>query len=220
MGLFFLQKQYKRLHHYLKLYQNENQLSSVEFIKNELGEPDSSGRRRPVPIDGSEFKEDVSTLIVAISEEQETKSLTAFGHEFSLDVNPSTLETKIPGVFAGGDLVTGPNTVVDAIAAGKKAAIIIDRYINGEELDQPEIKKLPTLYIKPQSEVNYNQENLKRIKQTTISDDSRKNSFHEVEQSFTEDEASLESSRCLRCDLKFTQKTFHSQKEKTLIEFE
>jgi len=204
----------------VKLFQNENQLTSIEFIKNELGELDYSGRKRPVPIDGSEFEEEVDTLIVAISEEQETKSLAAFGHEFSLEVNSSTLETKIPGVFAGGDLVTGPNTVVDAISAGKKAAIMIDRYVNGEELDQPEIKKLPRLYIKPKSEQKYGQENLKRIKQSTIPTDSRKNSYQEVEQSFSVDEAAKESSRCLRCDLKFTQNSLKSKKEKSLIEFE
>jgi hypothetical protein len=97
---------------------------------------------------------------------------------------------------------------------------MIDRYVHGEELEQPEIKKIPRLYIPSRSIQKPWQENLKRIKQSKIPVDSRKNSYNEVEQSYSKDDASLESSRCLRCDLKFTQNNLESNKEKNLIEFE
>lgn len=118
----------------------------VNCIKMELGEPDDSGRRRPVPIDGSEFVVDLDTLIIAIGESSE---LSYLGEDSGLDItrwgtvvaDESLGTTHVEGVFAGGDAVTGPKTVIDAIAAGKIAAESIDRYLSGKEITREH--KLP-----------------------------------------------------------------------------
>jgi len=105
----------------------------------ELGEPDESGRRRPIPIEGSEFIVDLDTLIIAIGE---SSDLSYLGENSGLDItrwgtvvaDESLGTTNVEGVFAGGDAVTGPKTVIDAIAAGKIAAATIDRYLSGKEI--------------------------------------------------------------------------------------
>jgi glutamate synthase (NADPH/NADH) small chain len=108
----------------------------LECIKMELGEPDSSGRRRPIPVTGSNFVIDVDTVIVAIGQ----KPNPLIGKVTpNLKVNPDGtvwvdehLMTSIPGVFAGGDIITGADTVISAMGAGKKAASQIDKYINSK----------------------------------------------------------------------------------------
>ena len=111
-------------------------VSGIECIKMELGEPDESGRRRPVPINGSNFIIDADTVIMAVGQNPNpllakvTAGLkTNKGGTIAVDNN---YMTSIPGVFAGGDIITGADTVIAAMGAGKKAAIAIDRYINNE----------------------------------------------------------------------------------------
>ncbi|MFH1339362.1 MAG: NADPH-dependent glutamate synthase [Candidatus Omnitrophota bacterium] len=107
--------------------------SGLECIKMELGQPDASGRRRPVPLEDSNFVLDVDTVIVAIGQ----KPNPLIGKVTpGLTINPNgtiwvdgNLMTSIPGVFAGGDIITGADTVISAMGAGKKAAVEIDRYI-------------------------------------------------------------------------------------------
>lgn len=104
----------------------------LECIKMKLGELDETGRKRPFPIEGSEFIVELDTIIVAIGEEPE---VTFLPREVELDkgnrilVNPITMETTMQGVFAGGDVVTGPASVMEAILAGKRAACSIDQYL-------------------------------------------------------------------------------------------
>ena len=186
--------------------------SGLECIKNELGEIDASGRYRPVPLKGSEHIVELDTLIVAISEDSGTdsigparKSKIEVTDRNTIKINKNTLLTSRPGVFAAGDVVTGPNTVIDAIAAGKKAALMIDRYLNGEELDQPAENKLPQVYIQP-IEVDLEEILLSRRSETPrLAIEKRKNSFTEVEVALSEEDALHEARRCLRCDLEFTQ---------------
>lgn len=111
-------------------------VGGIECIKMELGEPDESGRRRPVPIKDSNFIIDADTVIVAVGQNpnpllsKATAGLkTNKGGTIAVDNN---FMTSIPGVFAGGDIITGADTVIAAMGAGKKAAIAIDRYINNE----------------------------------------------------------------------------------------
>ncbi len=109
---------------------SNGKMEAVEAIRMELGDVDASGRRRPVPIPGSEFRVDVDTLILAISQEPDVSLLTnGNGLNISkwstIEVDPETLLTNIEGVFAGGDVVTGPNTVTEAMAHGKVAAQIV-----------------------------------------------------------------------------------------------
>jgi NADH-quinone oxidoreductase subunit F len=183
-------------------------VTAVEFIENDLGEVDSSGRRRPVPRKGSEHEIEVDTLVVAIGEQTLPFELQGSdGLEFakggSLLVKADTLETSRKGVFGGGDVVTGPNTVIDAVAAGKKAAVMIDRYVRGEELNQLARPALPTVHV-PAMESAGASELAPRARQPVLTVDDRVQGFVECDLALTEEQAKTEALRCLRCDLEFT----------------
>ncbi|MDA8306470.1 MAG: FAD-dependent oxidoreductase, partial [Deltaproteobacteria bacterium] len=114
-------------------------VKAVECVKMELGEPDASGRRRPVPVKGSEFLIEVDAVVPAIGQESDWACLTEecacrLTDWGTMSIDPLTLQTHDPDIFAGGDAVTGPKTVIEAIAAGKQAAISIGRFIRGEDL--------------------------------------------------------------------------------------
>jgi NADH-quinone oxidoreductase subunit F len=186
--------------------------SGLECIKNELGDTDSSGRRRPVPLKNTEYIIELDTLIVAISEDSGVDSIgparsskVEITDWNTVKVKKNTLLTSRPGVFAAGDVVTGPNTVIDAIAAGKKAAEMINHYIKGEKLDQPAELKLPRVYIEPWDVEPEEALQTKRVETPRASVDWRKRNFAEVEVSLSVEEAMREAKRCLRCDLEFTQ---------------
>ncbi|MGC9053933.1 MAG: FAD-dependent oxidoreductase, partial [Candidatus Hydrogenedens sp.] len=111
----------------------------MECIRMELGEPDSSGRRRPVPIKGSEFIMEVDTVIIAIGNQpnplipKSMPELQTTKHG-TIVVDPETMETSVPGIFAGGDIVSGAATVISAMGQAKTAAMSIHRYLLGEPL--------------------------------------------------------------------------------------
>jgi len=121
-------------------------------------------------------------------------------------VNRETLATNRPGVFAGGDIVTGPNTIVDAIAAGKRAAVMIDRYVRGEELRQPVSVRMPTVYVEPVAAEAEEVTASRRVETPRADVEWRRRGFAEVEMALTVTEATCEARRCLRCDLDFTRK--------------
>jgi len=112
----------------IRILGKEGKVNQMECVRMKLGEPDASGRRRPVPIEGSEFTIDADMVIPAIGQSSDLSFLGPH-HKFNLvrgrrfEVDPLTLETNIKGIFAGGDTVTGPNTVVDAMAAGPPPTI-------------------------------------------------------------------------------------------------
>jgi glutamate synthase (NADPH/NADH) small chain len=128
----------------------EGWVEEIEVIKMELGEPDASGRRRPVPIEGSETVIPIDTVIVSVGTKANpllTKStkgldLNKWGN---IVADEHTLQTSKEGVFAGGDIVTGAATVILAMGAGKVAARSIDRYLQGQPLltaeEEAEIEK-------------------------------------------------------------------------------
>ena len=114
-------------------------VKAVECLRMELGEPDGSGRRKPIPVPGSEFRIEVDGVVTAISQQPEINSLNLpptiqVSQAGTLTVNPLTLQSSLPWIFAGGDAVSGPTTVIEAVAAGKEAAVSIDRYLKGEDL--------------------------------------------------------------------------------------
>jgi len=115
-----------------KILEKGRNVAGLECVKMELGELDETGRKRPVPIEGSDFSRELDTIIVAIGESAEIAFLPK---EVEIDrgnrilVNPITMETSMTGVFAGGDTVTGPATVIEAILAGKRAACSINQYL-------------------------------------------------------------------------------------------
>lgn len=117
-----------------KFHGEKGKVKAIECVKMRLGELDATGRRRPIPIEGSEFKIDFDTVVLAIGENPDISFLPK---EIELDkgntiwVNPITLETSVEGVFAGGDVVTGPASVIEAIVAGKRAADSIHNYLQG-----------------------------------------------------------------------------------------
>jgi NADH-quinone oxidoreductase subunit F len=108
-------------------------------------------------------------------------------------------------VFAGGDVVTGPNTVVDAIAAGRKAARMIARSLRGEEMKPSEPLRVPRVYVAPCGISEEEAGELRRAEPPTLPIELRKRSFSEVELTLLEEDAQCEARRCLRCDLEFTQ---------------
>ncbi len=154
-------------------------LSGIECVRNSLGSVDATGRRRPVAIPGSGFTVMLDTLIVTIGDEPSIDYLRstemAVSDDGRLLADPETLATSRAGVFAGGDVVTGPNTVVNAIAHGRRAATMIARYVRGEPLKQPWPVRRPEIYVPPP----------------------------ECEPGSPE-AAISEARRCLRCDLEFT----------------
>jgi len=182
----------------VRVISQDNRLTSIECIRMELGEPDASGRRRPIPIKGSEFTTDVDNVIIAIGQAVDKTGLPeelTYTNWGTLSVDPGTLETDISGVFAGGDVVAGPADVIGAIAAGKEAAESIDRYLSGTDLRQgrPEqitvVKEVSKDGVQPRSRAEMPLLDLKR----------RKGSFTEVELGFDEETVIEEAKRCLNC---------------------
>jgi NADH-quinone oxidoreductase subunit F len=188
-------------------------LSGIECINNELGEIDQSGRRRPVALPGTQHVVPLQTLIVAISEGSDTDCVAVAGaNQLDVDelrktirVDAETLATNRPGVFAGGDVVTGPNTVVDAIAAGKKAAVMIDRYLRNEPLVQPHPLVRPSVYVEPAKGNGGAGYETRRVGLPRLDVEARKSGFQEVEKTLSLEDARQEAMRCLRCDLEFVQ---------------
>ncbi len=180
--------------------------SAIECVKMKLGDIDKSGRRRPLPIKGSEFTMELDTVIRAIGEQPDLSFLKeGDGLEVSkwntLVVNPETLATKRKGVFAGGDAVTGPTTVVEAIGAGKMAAQSIDKYLRGENLAREYSVTRPSVYIKPVELTEEEVTDAKRPEMPVLPVDERVHNFKEVELGLSREAAVKEARRCLRCEL-------------------
>lgn len=177
-------------------------VSGVRCIRNRLGEPERDGRRRPIPIEGSEFDIDIDLLIPAVSQSPDLSFLPEeIGLEISkwdrLAVNPETSETNVPGIFAGGDFVTGPRDVIRVIADGRKAALSIHSYLSGEVLE-----KRPG-YFTPVPEIDSNPdlEKIPRQKMDTLPIEERKSIEKEVELGFSRESAVKEAVRCLKCHI-------------------
>jgi heterodisulfide reductase subunit A len=197
--------------HYLtapvRIHGSDGKCTGLECIKTELGERDATGRSRPVPVEGSEFVMDLDGVIPAIGQQPD---LDGVEHEPSpkttrwgtLVVKPHTMQTSIPYVFAGGDAVTGPATVIEAISSGHRAVEAIHRFINGEDLkrfaeelaaheppgqDWQEIP--PGIAREPRARV-------------ALRDASeRARCFDEVNLGLSEEAAKREAQRCLSCGI-------------------
>lgn len=206
----------------IKIHSRKGRLVDIECIRNRLGDVDATGRHRPVPIPGSEFKVKLDTLIVAVGEKPKSEFLASMGLELDgggrIKADRKTLETSLRGVFAGGDLVTGPNTVIDAIAAGKKAAQSIDRYLRNEPLLEPAAPKLPTVFVEPAEIAETETKAATRAVNPSLTPPERVKNFREVEMVLPENSARLECRRCLRCDLEFTREKSVDQPAKAVME--
>ncbi len=189
----------------VKVLTKGGKLTGVECIRMELGEPDSSGRRRPEPVEGSEFEMQLDNLIVAVSGQPDLEFLGEdHGLEISkwnsIDVHPFTQMTNIEGVFAGGDVVTGPWMVIDAIAAGKKAAAHMELFLNGQEVVPQYAVTIPNTAPVEALELTEEDMTLVRPAMPTMELEKRLLDFAEVEFGYSKETAMKEARRCLRCD--------------------
>ncbi len=192
----------KTLTHPVRVIGENGSVKAVECIKMALGEPDQSGRRRPVPIPGSEFTIAVDAVIAAIGQETEWSCLTdecacTLSDWGTMNVDPVTLQSDDPDIFAGGDAVSGPKSVVEAVHAGREAAISIDRFIQGKDLHEGREKELkpaadiPLTGIPPAS----------REEISVLPAEERKESFREVQLGLDENQTLSEAGRCLGCGI-------------------
>jgi heterodisulfide reductase subunit A len=199
------------------LADGEGNVRAMRCIRMRLGEPDESGRRRPVPLEGSEFDMDGDVVIFAIGARPDVSGLpeeVAQTQGGTIVVDPVTLATDVPGLFAGGDAVTGPAFVVDAIAAGHRAARSIDAYLRGEVPEpEPELglssrRRIETIEVARLSE----EEARAKVASGEASDAPRHEvrqepvaervlDFREVYGGLTEEEARAEAERCLACGI-------------------
>ena len=179
-------------------------LKSLRLIKMELGEPDSSGRRRPIPIEGSDFEVEVDTLITAIGQYPDTRFLEPIDglidEKGYLICDDQTGCTRIPGLFAAGDLVTGPDIAIRAIAGGKHAARAALAYLRGEEYRiVPEFLSKKEDFGKLTEDDYADEPRVARERMKVLAPAKRKSNFNEIEKGFTEKQALREAARCLEC---------------------
>ncbi len=184
----------------VRIVEEGGRVKGIECVKMELGEPDESGRRRPVPVSGSEFMIEVDAVIPAIGQESDWACLTdecacTLSDWGTVNVDPLTLQTHDPDIFAGGDAVTGPKTVVEAIAAGKEAAVSIDRFIQEKDLHAGRERHWDTV-VDVSTE---GQPHIPREKMPTTDPESRIRNFNEVQLGLDQSQSLKETERCLSC---------------------
>lgn len=173
----------------------------IECLQTTLGEPDASGRRAPVPLLGSEFVVDADLIIAAVGQTPDLSFLAwespALNQNGTLKVDPVTLATSLSGVFAGGDVVTGPATVVEAMAAGRQAALAIDRHLQGASLKE---WPLPTPIPLDAVDVDSFKRRAREVV-CSLPVAERVGSFAEVECGFDAAAVQREVVRCFQCGL-------------------
>jgi len=193
----------------VKVLSENGKLKGIECIKMRLGDIDTSGRRQPIPIKGSEFSLDVDTMIYAIRQEPDLSFLSSnntiqISQWNSIMTDPEIFVTNEEGIFAGGDVVTGPATVTEAMAAGKIAAQSIHKYLRGEPIVREYTVTRPAVYVDPLELSEKEMEELleqKRSRMPAIPEFERMGNFKEVHLGLKEEDAIMEARRCLRCDL-------------------
>ncbi len=188
-------------------------VKSMTCIKMRLGEPDKSGRRRPVPIEDSEFEMPVDYILAAIGQKTEIDFLNNM-NEFSndgqlkankwgdIDANPDTLQTGIRSVFAAGDGVTGPATLIEAIAQAKKASLSCHQFLSGLPIETSKkefISKKDNFAEQVPMDYSNRYHPQLRMEMPTLPAEDR-NNFNEVELGYANDEVAIkETARCLEC---------------------
>lgn len=181
-------------------------LSGLKCLRADLVAKEGSNRKIPVPMLGSDFLMDVDSVICAIGQRVDHECMDSvsdlkWSRRTTIDVNMAGMETSIAGVFAAGDAVTGPATVVEAIGGGKRAAEAIDRYLSG--IPQPKMPPLPVrrkrvdwLEVPAATKMV-----LKKPEMPLLNIERRRTTFQQVELGYSENQAREEARRCLRCDV-------------------
>jgi heterodisulfide reductase subunit A len=177
----------------------------LECVRTQLGAPDESGRHRPVPVAGSEFLISCDAVIAAIGQRvdtswaEQTPDLKS-SRRGTLAVNPDTMQTSLPHVFAAGDAVSGPATVIEAVAAGHRAVKAIERYLNNQENEDDFLQRAASNPGSPNWQaVPENVPQEARAIPERLEAGSRVTSFEEIEQGLSETKARQEAQRCLNC---------------------
>jgi heterodisulfide reductase subunit A len=187
--------------------------SGLRCTRMKLGEPDSSGRRRPIPIPNSEHELEFDTIIAAISQSPDIACLNgkSTAHIDStkwdtLKTDPETLQTNLPHIFAAGDVVLGPSTIIASMGGGRRAAESIDKFLN----DQP-LKDYATHMVRPEyfrgesfrphsyAPTYKETPRAERTHMSKLDPTERGKNFAEVESGYSEEQAMKEAARCLSC---------------------
>ena len=177
------------------------EVTAIDCLRMKLGEPDESGRRRPVPIPGSEYKYEVDMVIPALGQLAETSCIPKTLQDEkarvpTITTDPLTLETKVPGVFAGGDIATGPASIIEAVGQGKRAAASIHLYLSGQDMHKGREENIEeTSWAKNRKQITKKERRYNPLPEKSHA------TFEEV-QDFLEKlerDAKFEAYRCLGC---------------------
>ncbi len=188
-----------------KIIGSYGKIDSLECLMASLGEPDESGRRRPIPVPDSEYKMPVGAVIAAIGQKPAIAKYPGLGpldltKRETIRVRSHNQQTNIPDVFAGGDAVTGPATVVEAIGGGKRAAFAINAFLRHKEMPE-KLPPRPRAMIPP-IVLEYHQKSFIQRQEIPLIDlDRRMHSFDRVELGLDEIAGREEAKRCMRCDI-------------------
>jgi NADPH-dependent glutamate synthase beta subunit-like oxidoreductase len=190
----------------LEILGEGRRVTGLKCLRAKLAEPDERGRRKPVPVEGSEHVIEVDAVVSAIGQSIDRMGLeTVEGLRWTkwgtLVADTITSATSAEGIYSGGDLVLGPATVVEAIGAGKRAAEGIDRYLKG--LPQPKMPPVPARRMRVElTEVPASTKmSLRRPEMPYLGPERRRITFQQVELGYDEATAKQEARRCLRCDI-------------------
>lgn len=184
----------------------DGRVTGVRCTKMQLGAVDKSGRRRPIPIKDSECVVELDTLISAISEQPDL-SFLEHEHDFEISgwntfvVENESLATNVKGVFAGGDAIRGPSSVIEAMADGKRVAETIDQYLKNTPMELQYKVTRPSVYVEPVKLTVAETLEATRQEPRKTKPAARRKKFTEVDLGLSKSAAIKEAKRCLRCDL-------------------
>jgi thioredoxin reductase/ferredoxin len=184
----------------------DGKISGLRCLRAELVKREGSDRMSPVPVEGSDYIMDADVIIAAIGQQVDTSCMADLTHlkwtkRNTIEVNMVSMESSEPGIFAAGDAVTGPATVIEAIGGGKRAAEAIHRWLSG--IPQPKMPPVPVRRSRIESlEVPATTKMiLRKPEMTFLNIDRRRTTFQQAELGYTENEVREEARRCLRCDI-------------------
>ncbi len=190
----------------VRIRAERGKVRSVDFLRLETSEADGKGRARPAAVPGSEFSVELETVISSAGEKPDLSFLKktdalSVSSRGTLVADERTCATGRNGVFAGGDVVTGPGSVIQAMAAGKRAAEAIERFIEGKDLEGEARLVRPSIYVEPAGAGGEDHGSTERVPVPNLSPGKRKKNQKEVELGYSPDQAVREAGRCLRCEL-------------------
>lgn len=190
---------YKFLTNPLSFNGENGKVKSITLQIMELGEPDASGRRRPVPVEGKTEEIEVDSVILAIGQKlvQDDVAELKLNDRGNIEADPDFFTTDLEGVFAIGDATNrGASIAIEAIGEADRCAKAVDAYLNGMPLDT----RVPYISKRDESTIDYSdRQKESRITPKVLPADVRNKNFDEVSLGFTEEEAQAEAQRCLEC---------------------